>query len=82
MRKLSPQPPPSVNLDKLSRRELEIFRHLGRGLSTKEIAAAVRISEHTVETHRKNIASKLGLRASALIRHAALHDLLAGAGGA
>lgn len=63
----------------LSPREAEIFRLLGQGLSTKEIAAAAFISPHTVATHRKKIAAKLSLRSSALIRRATLHELAAAA---
>jgi DNA-binding NarL/FixJ family response regulator len=59
----------------LSPREAEVFRLLGLGLSTKEIAAAAFISPQTVATHRKRIAAKLGLSSSALIRRAALHEL-------
>ena len=67
------------DIARLSRREFEIFRMIGRGLSTKEIAAAASISPQTVETHRKKIAAKLGLRATALTRRAMLHELAAGA---
>jgi DNA-binding NarL/FixJ family response regulator len=63
----------------LSPRETEVFRMIGRGLSTKEIAAAAFISPQTVETHRKKIAAKLGLRSSALVRRATLHELAAAA---
>lgn len=55
----------------LSRRELEIFRQLGRGRTTQEIAAELHISPKTVESHRFHIREKLGLRNnSALIREA------------
>jgi len=74
--RMSPGAAPSAqNIEQLSPREHEIFRMIGRGMSTKEIAAAAHISPQTVETHRKKIAAKLGLRASALIRRATLHEL-------
>ncbi len=58
---------------KLSDRELEVFHHLGRGLSTREIAAALFLSPKTVETYRANIKTKLGLKtASELIQRATL----------
>lgn len=66
------------DIARLSPREAEIFRLIGRGLSTKEIAAAAFISPQTVETHRKKIAAKLGLRASAMVRRATLHTLTTG----
>ena len=45
----------------LSQREREILALVGRGQHTEEIAAALGISKHTVHTHRKNIAAKLGV---------------------
>lgn len=65
-----------ADIARLSPREQEIFRMIGRGLSTKEIAAAAFISPKTVETHRKKIAAKLGLRTSAIVRRAALYSLI------
>jgi DNA-binding NarL/FixJ family response regulator len=57
----------------LSNRELEVFRHLGRGRSTREIADALYLSPKTVETYRANIKSKLGIRtAPELIQRATL----------
>lgn len=64
------------NIGQLSPRETEILRLIGQGMSTKEIAAAASISQNTVETHRKKIAAKLGVRAGGLVRHAALYDLV------
>lgn len=49
----------------LSPRELDIARHVGRGLSSKQIGATLGISEHTVRKHRENIGRKLGLRNAA-----------------
>lgn len=68
-------------LPRLSPRETEIFQLIGRGLSTKEIAAAAFISTHTVQTHRKKIAAKLNLRATALNRFAILQKLTAASDG-
>ncbi|MBP3214148.1 MAG: response regulator transcription factor [Bacteroidaceae bacterium] len=42
-----------------SRREQEVLREIARGLSTKEIAARLYISENTVETHRQSLFAKL-----------------------
>lgn len=43
----------------LTKREIEVVRAIARGLSTKEIARQLFISENTVETHRQNIFEKL-----------------------
>jgi DNA-binding NarL/FixJ family response regulator len=69
------------DISRLSPREVEVFRLIGRGLSSKEIAAAACISPQTVATHRKKIAAKLGLRANALVRFATLHGLTANTAG-
>ena len=47
-------------LDRLTRRERQIVELLVRGETNVEIAAALAISERTVETHRQRILKKLG----------------------
>lgn len=44
----------------LTRRELEVLGMLAEGLANKNIAARLRISEHTVKTHVASILGKLG----------------------
>lgn len=46
----------------LSVREIEVLRLLVLGKTAKEIGKELYISEHTVTTHRKNIAEKLGIK--------------------
>lgn len=58
-------------IEKLSDREFEVFRLLGTGKSTKEIATALNLSPKTVDVHRARIKEKLQLRdATSLIHHA------------
>lgn len=49
----------------LSNRELEVFEHIGQGLTTKQIARKLHLSPKTIETHREKIKSKLNLKNSA-----------------
>ncbi len=46
---------------RLSERELEVLRRTARGLSSKEIAGQLQISQRTVEGHLNNIYAKLGV---------------------
>jgi DNA-binding NarL/FixJ family response regulator len=46
----------------LSERELEIFRMIGTGMGTREIAETLGRSRKTIETHRENIKRKLNVR--------------------
>ena len=56
---------------KLTAREVEIIRLVCRGLSSQQIADAIFLSVYTVETHRRNINLKLGVKNPAeLIRKA------------
>ena len=43
----------------LTPRETEVLQHIGRGLSTKEIASKLGLSTKTVETHRRQTMEKL-----------------------
>ncbi len=61
----------------LTARELEVISLLCKGLSNKQIADLLFISRLTVETHRKNIKTKLGFRnVNELMRFAIAFDLV------
>ena len=48
-------------LERLSNRELEVFRLIGQGQTVKAIADALCLSTKTVETHKEHLKQKLGL---------------------
>jgi DNA-binding NarL/FixJ family response regulator len=58
-------------LERLSDRELQIFRLIGQGRSVKDIAEELFLSPKTVETHKEHIKQKLNLDTSNdLLRYA------------
>ena len=61
----------------LSDRESEVLLLVAQGCSSKEIADKLNISIHTVNTHRKNITHKTGIKSVAgLAVYAMLHNLI------
>jgi DNA-binding NarL/FixJ family response regulator len=61
----------SSPIDTLSDRELEVFRNIGEGRSTRQIADELHLSVRTVEAYREYIKEKLTLRnATELVQHA------------
>lgn len=62
----------SQPLEKLTDREMQVFRLLGDGLETRKIAAALSLGGKTVETHMINIQRKLNLAGMAELRKYAL----------
>lgn len=60
------------NSKALTKRELEVLKHFCDGFTYKEIGMKLFISARTVETHKKNIMSKLKLNSKAeLIKYGA-----------
>ena len=61
----------SSSIERLSDRELEVFRLIGQGLGTRQIADNLHLSVKTIETYRAHIKEKLGLsNATELVRQA------------
>jgi len=56
----------------LTDRELEVFRAIGEGKSSREIAGSLGISIRTVDAHRTHIKDKLGLRDAAELSYEAI----------
>lgn len=60
----------------LSIREREVLVLVAQGLSSKQIADKLNISIHTVNSHRKNVTRKTGIRSVAgLAVYATLHNM-------
>jgi DNA-binding NarL/FixJ family response regulator len=58
-------------IERLSDRELEVFRLIGQGHGTRQIAEELHLSVKTIETYRAHIKEKLGLgNATELVRQA------------
>lgn len=76
VRRAAPAPEP-VLIDDLTEREIEILRQIVHGFTNRQIADALNLSVRTVEYHRANLTSKLGLHSRAdLVRYATEHGLL------
>jgi DNA-binding NarL/FixJ family response regulator len=56
------QKPTTLPENPLTRREMDVLRHVAKGETNKEIAEALCVSEGTVKNHVSNILSSLGLR--------------------
>ncbi len=66
----------------LSEREREVLVRIARGFSNKEIGAALGLSVKTVETYKRRMAEKLGLRSRVeIVRYAAGQGWLVGSPG-
>jgi DNA-binding NarL/FixJ family response regulator len=58
-------------IERLSNRELQVLQMIGSGMSTREAAAALKLSTKTVESHRERIKHKLHLTTgSQLVQYA------------
>jgi DNA-binding NarL/FixJ family response regulator len=64
--RMAQQPTPALadqaKLGQLTPREREVLEHVARGLSNREIAAALAVEESTIRTHVKRLLMKLDLR--------------------
>jgi two-component system, NarL family, response regulator NreC len=64
-------------VDPITPRELEVLKLLARGNTNRQIAGLLTLSIRTVENHRANLMSKLGLTSRvALVDYAEEHGLL------
>jgi DNA-binding NarL/FixJ family response regulator len=66
------QPPPAPKA--LSSREREVLQLLAEGKTSKDIAAALHVALTTVETHRRQIMTKLELRSIAELTKYAIRE--------
>ncbi|MEY3855969.1 MAG: hypothetical protein RJA45_439 [Actinomycetota bacterium] len=61
----------SRQTEHLTDREIDVIKHVAKGLSTKQIAVAMFISESTIKFHLQNASRKLGAHRRAEIVHRA-----------
>jgi DNA-binding NarL/FixJ family response regulator len=70
---MKPDAPGAATIDLLTDRELEVFRLIGAGLSTRQIADRMKLGIKTIGTYRDRIKQKLCLKTAAeLTRRAVL----------
>lgn len=53
------------SISRLSDRELEVFRLLGEGFSTRQVAARLNLSVKTIESYRESLKQKMDLKTGA-----------------
>lgn len=71
-----------LRLERLSDRELEVFRLIGRGHTTRNISGMLSLSVKTVEAHCANIKQKLGFANAAELQFNAFHSYRGNSGAA
>ena len=72
LEKGSPEPD-----DRLTPRELEVVKLIAEAFTNRQIAETLKLSEKTVESHRANVLSKLGMRDRVeLVRYAIRRGLV------
>ena len=59
----------------LTRREKEILQLIAKGITTIQMAQQLKISRFTIDTHRKNIHKKLGIKTNTGLVNYALKDI-------
>lgn len=65
-------------LDVLSNRELQVFRLIGQGRTTRQIAATLTLSIKTIESHLEHIKRKLLLKSAAELAQRATQWVVSG----
>ncbi|QTA80326.1 Putative Response regulator GacA [Desulfonema limicola] len=63
----------SSPMDMLTDRELEVFRYIGQGLSSKEISHRLNLSIKTIGTYRERIKEKLKIKHATELVKCAVH---------
>ncbi len=59
----------------LTRREKEILQLIAKGITTLQMAQQLKLSRFTIDTHRKNIHKKLGIKTNTGLVNYALKDI-------
>jgi DNA-binding NarL/FixJ family response regulator len=71
-RQIGGEPASLSPVELLTDKELQIFRLIGQGHATREIAELLHRSVKTIEAHRENMKLKLGIKNSAQLARAAV----------
>lgn len=66
-----------TRISQLTRRELEVLRHIARGLSRKQIARIMHVTDKTVEAHCQRVMDKLDVHDRVALARFAIREGLA-----
>ncbi len=75
------RPHPVALIETLSERELEVFRMIGQGAETRQIAEALNVGFKTIATYRERIKKKLNIDSASQLIQCAVEWLLREGGG-
>ena len=67
-------PNPNQHPAGLTRREMQVLRYIADGMNTREMAKQLAISVKTIETHRRQIMEKTGLKSIAELTKYAIRE--------
>ena len=75
------EPVAAANSGKLSKRQTQLIAMLDKGMSNRDIATELEISEHTVKVHLWRLFRRLGVKSrTQALHHARNHGLLSSSG--
>ena len=74
----APEERRTPSLSSLTKREMEVFHLMAEGKTSRRIAEQLLVTPKTIQTHRRNVLEKVGVRTPGELIRFALREVLAG----